>query len=63
MVADGVAGKVAHRLTLRTPDGAQYECLVHGHGFMMNDEVYFTVRDGDVTSIAHKSLIDGRNNS
>lgn len=58
--ADMIAGKTAHRLTIRTSSGAEYDCVVHGNGFMMDDEVDFTVKDGKVTSIAEKVLIDSR---
>jgi outer membrane lipoprotein SlyB len=60
-VADHALGDVAHRLTLREDKtGLTFKVLVHSNGFMMNDQVAFTVEDGRVTSIIHEALLNSR---
>ena len=64
-VGGGAAGRelsknTAFRLTLRTDEGRQFQCVVIGDGYLMNDQIVFTVRKGKVTSIAHKAVIESR---
>ena len=44
-------GEVVDRLILTSDDGKEYQCLVHGHGFRVGDNVIFTVVEGHVSAI------------
>ena len=60
-VADHALGDTVHRVTLKeTKTGLTFDVIVHSNGFLMNDDVVFTVVSGKVTSIMHKALADAR---
>ncbi|RDH86106.1 MAG: hypothetical protein DIZ80_01150 [endosymbiont of Galathealinum brachiosum] len=49
-------GEVVDRLILTADSGKEYDCLVHGHDFKVNDNVIFTLVEGHVSAIIHTKI-------